>query len=108
MGASITIPDQNMSMRTLMDRYRRGMPLDVKVKQPQYHNGEFPDITRMDLSEVENLKKFAAQEVSELRHQLEKEEVERQKQQWMKKEQEIEALKKQLEESKLKQRPEGV
>lgn len=84
------------------------MPLDVKMRQPQFHNGEFPDLTQMDLSEVENLKKAAKEEVSYLRHQLEKEEVERQKQQWQKKEQEIEALKKQLEESKLKQRPEGV
>lgn len=74
MGPSITLPDQNMSMRTLMDRYRRGMPLDVKMRQPQYHDGEFPDLTKMDLSEVENLRKYAAQEVQQLKQKLQEQE----------------------------------
>lgn len=108
MGASITIPDQNMSMRTLMDRYRRGMPLDVKMRQPQYHNGEFPDLSQMDLSEVENLRRAAANEVRDLKQKLHLQEQEKQQNAWRQKEQEIEALRKQLEESKQKRSAEPI
>lgn len=71
---SCTVPDQTMTVRTLMDRYRRGMPLDTPVKKPLYYNGEFPDIAGLDLTEIQALKKQAAQQVAQYQQDLQNQE----------------------------------
>ncbi|AXH76412.1 MAG: hypothetical protein [Microviridae sp.] len=56
-GYSIVSPDQTLSLRQIMDRYSRGMPLTGTIKNPLYYNGEFPDIAGLDLTEIQALKK---------------------------------------------------
>lgn len=99
MGPSVTIPEQTMSIRTIMERHARGMPLDVHIKKPIYHNGEFPDIQKMDISEIEQLKRQTAFNIAKMKGQLQDQEDYRQmiKQQEIdKKLAELEQLKQQM------------
>ena len=47
---SMTIPDQTMSLRQILDRYARGLPI-AGVKVPQFDDGEIemPDPRTLDL-----------------------------------------------------------
>lgn len=53
-GPSKTVPDQTMSLKTILERYSRGMPIEG---QEGVYNGEdiVPDLRRMDLSEIADL-----------------------------------------------------
>lgn len=54
---SLTIPDQTMSLRTILDRYARGMPLTGYAGAPVYDGeAELPDIRKMDLTELRDFK----------------------------------------------------
>lgn len=53
-----------------MDRYSRGMPLTGTIKNPLYYNGEFPDIAGLDLTEIQALKKAAAENVQKYKQEL--------------------------------------
>lgn len=61
---SLTIPDQTMSLREILDRYSRGLPVDGMAGEPIYHGeeDEMPDFRRMDLAEIqeyrENIQQF--------------------------------------------------
>lgn len=60
---SMTIPNQAMTIPELLDRYARGLPLD-QGKKPIYHGEEFvPDLDRMDLSEIHDLKQNVDQTI---------------------------------------------
>lgn len=72
---SITAPEQNLTIRQIMDRYSRGMPLTSQIKQPQYHNGEFPDIAGLDLTEVQALRKAADKNVNDIKKNLQEQET---------------------------------
>ena len=66
---SMTIPDQTMSIKTLLERYAKGLPLDG-VKTPIWQEGEdfddLPDPRRMDLSERQEFAEQVRQELAEL------------------------------------------
>lgn len=96
MGPSITVPDQTMSMRTILDRYRRGMPLEIRQKEPLFYNGEFPDLSKMDISEIHQLKKEAAAEVARMQKELQDKEEYKRMQKQKELEQQLEELKKQM------------
>jgi hypothetical protein len=68
---SLTIPDQTMSIRTLLDRYAKGMPLEGIMANPQYQEGEdyddLPDPRRLDLSERQEFAEQVRQELAELK-----------------------------------------
>lgn len=69
-GTSRTIPDQTMSIRELYSRYAKGLPLEARIKQPLYYEGEFPDLDKLDLSEIHQLKKQVAMDVEQMQKQL--------------------------------------
>lgn len=55
-GIKVTVPDQAMSLRTILDRFARGLPLGVGVNVPVYGSDdpemdEWPDPRTMDISE---------------------------------------------------------
>lgn len=58
-----------------MERYARGMPLTQKIKEPLYHNGEFPDVAGLDLTEIAALKRKAEENVREIQRRLKKQEA---------------------------------
>lgn len=50
-GPSMTVPDQAMSVKEIMDRFVRGIPMEAG-KVPIYEGEEFiPDWQKMDLTE---------------------------------------------------------
>lgn len=53
---SLTIPNDSFSLRELLDRNARGLPLTTSGRQELYHGDEeMPDLAKMDLSEIHNL-----------------------------------------------------
>lgn len=78
-----------------MDRYARGLPLEGR-RNPQYHDGEFPDIAGLDLAEIQQLKLAASEQVKRYQQDLEKQELKNQKAKEDKLLNQIEELKKQL------------
>lgn len=78
---SLTVPDQTMPLRTLIERFTRGLP--VTTFKPVYdENGNMPDPRKMDLAEYNELRKNVIFELEELhKKQLEEktQEIENQK-----------------------------
>jgi hypothetical protein len=63
---SMTIPDQTMSIRTIVDRYSRGLP--VAAFTPVYEGEEYiPDPKTLDLAERQELVEQIQQEVDSFR-----------------------------------------
>lgn len=60
---SLTIPDATMSLRELLDRYGRGLP--VSGTEPVYHGDEeeMPNLKTMDLTEIQQMKEDVANAV---------------------------------------------
>lgn len=55
-GISLTVPDQTLSLQTLLERFTRGQ--SVATLTPVFHGDqEFPDFDRMDAVDLEIYKK---------------------------------------------------
>lgn len=67
-GQRITKPDMAPSIASMVDRFRRGLPQQVKNYQPVY-NGEveLPDIKKMDLTEIDEYSRNVKSEINELK-----------------------------------------
>lgn len=64
---SKTIPDQTMSIREIMTRFTRGLPIDGE-KVPIYEEEDFlPDLRGLDLAERQELKEIYQAELDEIR-----------------------------------------
>ena len=64
-GESQTIPDASISMRQILDRFQRGIPVTRSLRQPVYNenfeypdNMEFDDIHNAKLEQLEKVKKL--------------------------------------------------
>lgn len=71
-GVSLTVPDQAMSLRTILDRFARGLPIGVSSNVPVYGSDDpdtydWPDPRTMDLSERQE---FAQSVIKESRKQF--------------------------------------
>lgn len=87
-GKDLTIPDQTMSISTIIARTQKGLPV-TGVKVPLYDpEGELPDFRRMDISEIHDLKERMRQAEANIRKQLnekEQEEAEKQREEYYRK-----------------------
>lgn len=74
---SQTIPDQTLSVRELLVRYAKGLPLDG-MKQPIWEGeeGDPIDPRRLDLAERQELEIQARQELAEIEERLKSKKVE--------------------------------
>lgn len=74
---SKTIPDQTLSLRELLDRYARGIPIEGE-KTPIYHGDEIemPDLKTMDLSEIAELRERITADIKEQQEKLQMERYE--------------------------------
>ncbi|WMC01473.1 hypothetical protein [Microvirus D_HF4_274] len=71
---SKTIPDQSMSVRTILERYARGLPIEGNPGVPLYdEENDLPDPKTLDLSEIEDLKNQYKAEIEEIRRNAAKE-----------------------------------
>ena len=75
---SMTIPDQSMSIREIMDRYARGLPI-VSAGVPIYEGeeGEFADLSKMDLADREKYIEERKAEYEELHAKIEADKLKR-------------------------------
>ena len=85
---TLTVPDQNLSIKDLLDRHSRGLPLGVSEQKGEYFDTEIPrfdDLTDMVAYKKElakkhkELKKIAEDEISAKKSATVKEPVEEQK-----------------------------
>lgn len=68
---SLTVPDQSMSVKEIMDRYARGLPISGQ-KVPVYNGDQddMPDLQRLDLAEIQELREAAQQNVESIKKNL--------------------------------------
>jgi len=69
-GPSLTVPDQSMSIKEILDRYARGLPMEGKVPIYEGEDGDGIDPRRLDLSERAELKAQYTQELAEIQGRL--------------------------------------
>lgn len=77
---SKTVPNQAMSIDEIIRRTQKGLPV-TGVKVPLYNetdDGVLPDLRKLDISELHELKKRMAQAEKDIRKQLAEEEEKRQ------------------------------
>ena len=67
-GESQTIPDASLSMRQIIDRFQRGIPVTRSLRQPVYNENfaypehmEFDDIHNAKLEQKQNIKNLESQ-----------------------------------------------
>lgn len=56
LSPSMTIPDQSMSIRTILDRYSRGLPVTGRTDEYYDEEDTMPDYRTLDLTEIDDLK----------------------------------------------------
>lgn len=62
-GISLTVPDQTMSIRTILERYSRGLPIGGRTDVYYDEEDEMPDIKSLDLSEIQEMRENAKQTI---------------------------------------------
>lgn len=73
---SLTVPDQTLPLKTILERHARGLSYD-NVKVPIYHGEEpLPDFKTMDLSEIADLRQQNMDEIKRLQENLQAIEIE--------------------------------
>lgn len=66
---SLTVPDQTLSLRQLLERYTRGQGISIK-RDVTYSEEDFTDLEKMDKFERADLKSQNQQYIDELRQEL--------------------------------------
>lgn len=96
---SLTIQGDSMSIKTIMERYARGLPVSGSHRTEVYHGDEeLPDLERMDLSEIHDLAEQNQQQIKSYADFQKRQAEEAFKQ----KERKLEAMQKELEEYRKK------
>lgn len=68
---SLTIPNEAMSIREILVRYSRGLPIDTKV--PMYEEEQLlPNVKHMDLADLQTLRENVAEEIQQKKTHLDK------------------------------------
>lgn len=83
-GPSLTVPDQSMPLREIIERYSVGQPVSLNAKQPIFNGDESPFIDRdvlnsMDLAEREDYFDSLQVKLKDLRQQVEDRKLELQR-----------------------------
>lgn len=97
---SMTVPDHTMSLKTIVTKYAKGLPISAPIYNGIYTDEDLAiDHTKLDFADQERIEADARREYNELRQTL----TEQQKEALKAKEAETEALKRELAELKAKQ-----
>lgn len=75
-GPSLTVPDQSLSVSELLRRHRAGLPIDGKKMTFYDDEGnqetmEFPDVRKMDISEIQEMIEKNREYIKELQESVE-------------------------------------
>lgn len=52
---SLTVPDQSMSIKTILERYARGLPVGGRLDEYYDEEDTMPDYRTLDLTEIADL-----------------------------------------------------
>ncbi len=70
---SMTIPDQTMSIRTILERHSRGLPIDgIKVPIWDGEENDLPDWRTLDLADRQELAHLYQQEIKDIKSRYKK------------------------------------
>lgn len=70
---SITIPDQSLSVKDILSRYARGLPLGgMKIPIYEGENDDMPDLTHMDLADRQAYMEAAQEEYEAIQERIKK------------------------------------
>lgn len=69
---SLTVPDQTMSLKDIISRFVRGLPLP-SFGAEYNEDGDVPDFNKMDLSEIYDWRDLHTQKLTDLRDKAVKE-----------------------------------
>jgi len=64
---SITVPDQSMSIKTILDRYARGLPVGGRLDEYYDEEDTLPNPLTLDLAERQELSETYIQEINEIK-----------------------------------------
>ena len=64
---SLTVPDQTMSVRTILERYSRGLPVGGRLDIIYDEENDLPDPRTLDLSERQELADKYKKEINEIK-----------------------------------------
>ena len=64
---SMTVPDQTMSIRTILERYSRGLPIGGRLDVLYDEENDLPDPRTLDLAERQELIENYSQEINEIK-----------------------------------------
>lgn len=78
---SMTVPDQTMSIKTILDRYARGVPPREMLKTEIWdgEEGDLPDFNKLDLSERQDAIETYQNELDEIKNKRAKKPINEQK-----------------------------
>lgn len=67
---SVTVPENTMSIREIINRHAHGLPINASSRVPLYEGDEpLPDISRMDLAEIQALRESVDAEIKDFQNQ---------------------------------------
>jgi len=64
---SMTVPDQTMSIRTILERYSRGLPVGGRLDEYYDEEDDLPDPRTLDLAERQELAELYTKEINEVK-----------------------------------------
>lgn len=64
---SLTVPDQTMSIRTILERYSRGLPIGGRLDEYYDEEDVLPDPRTLDLAERQEMAESFKQEIQEIK-----------------------------------------
>lgn len=69
-GESMTQPDMTLSIRELLDRYARGLPVTLR-EDGYFEEEDFSEFDNLDISDIDNLKEANQENVNRLTKEFE-------------------------------------
>lgn len=64
---SMTVPDQSMSIKTILERYARGLPVGGRLDEYYDEDDTLPNPLTLDLAERQELAEMYTQEINEIK-----------------------------------------
>jgi len=60
---SLTVPDQTMPLKTILERYARGLPVGGRTDVYYDEDDDMPDYRTLDLAEIQELKESSKETI---------------------------------------------
>lgn len=68
---SMTQPDQALTIREILQRHTRNIPMNIQVKVPEYSDEYTPDLKSLDLTDIERMQDENEETILKYKQELE-------------------------------------